>query len=237
MPSYHLRFRFHFKNGNICSELKTLITNFILRCESEKLVWKIQIETYEREVEKYGTNSIELAEKLFSNDSRSVLTLINQQFLNFDIKTKLLVGLKSVDMFLKDFNLNHYDCVNFTSFYINQLNNSDGTSIAIKSLQKKYYLEIKESMSKILEHNILNNDSSMAILASLNLRSHENRLITAQLIKNVSPEKLMEYLRSYIHMNLNRIFIDNHKKYENLIYYILNKYYISRYNKLNLLKN
>lgn len=64
-PKPHLRIRFHCtetKNiGVVISELLPFFKELI----NQDLVWKIQIDTYNRELERYGENTIIISESLF----------------------------------------------------------------------------------------------------------------------------------------------------------------------------
>jgi len=47
-------------------------------------------------------------------------------------------------------------------------------------------------------------------------------------LKNADNEVFFELLSNYIHMNLNRLFITQQKKYELIVYHFLERYYLSQ---------
>jgi thiopeptide-type bacteriocin biosynthesis protein len=75
-PDWHLRLRFHgapARLKELAGELPTLLEPL----HRERLLWKVQLDTYEREVERYGgPESVLLAERLFQADSEAVLELL-----------------------------------------------------------------------------------------------------------------------------------------------------------------
>ncbi|HEX6862750.1 MAG TPA: thiopeptide-type bacteriocin biosynthesis protein, partial [Thermoanaerobaculia bacterium] len=72
----HLRVRFHARPGSTAQVLDALHG----RCApalADGRTWKIQLDTYEREVERYGgTEGMELVEEVFHADSEAVLALL-----------------------------------------------------------------------------------------------------------------------------------------------------------------
>jgi thiopeptide-type bacteriocin biosynthesis protein len=77
-PDWHLRLRFHGDPRRLHAEvLPALETAAAPVLESGQL-WRLQLDTYEREVERYGGDrGIELAEQVFAADSDAVLTMLS----------------------------------------------------------------------------------------------------------------------------------------------------------------
>ncbi len=75
-PDWHVRLRFH----GLPERMRVLageLTGALLRLHHEQLLWKVQLDTYEREVERYGgPEALLLAERLFQADSEAVLELL-----------------------------------------------------------------------------------------------------------------------------------------------------------------
>lgn len=68
------------------------------------LIWKIQIDTYNRELERYDWNLIEEAESFFFVDSECVLSIIDKIERNENYRW--MIALKLIDELLSDFRLN-----------------------------------------------------------------------------------------------------------------------------------
>jgi thiopeptide-type bacteriocin biosynthesis protein len=76
-PDWHIRLRWHGQPGRLQNDVWPA-----LRAAAEPLledgrVWRLQLDTYEREVERYGgAEGIRLAEQLFQADSEAVLEIV-----------------------------------------------------------------------------------------------------------------------------------------------------------------
>jgi thiopeptide-type bacteriocin biosynthesis protein len=75
-PDWHLRLRFHGwperLHGEVLPALQAAATPLL----EDGRLWRLQLDTYEREVERYGgAEGVELAERLFHVDSQAVLAL------------------------------------------------------------------------------------------------------------------------------------------------------------------
>ena len=61
-PQHHIRVRFYLpdpaKIGLVIQQLRPYFQHFM----NEDLIWKVQTDTYEREIERYGVNTIELVQ-------------------------------------------------------------------------------------------------------------------------------------------------------------------------------
>src|SRR5205807_10366290 len=77
-PEWHLRVRFHGTPENLHAEVLPALQTAVSPLLDDGRLWRVQLDTYEREVERYGgPEAIELAEKLFHADSEAVLQLIS----------------------------------------------------------------------------------------------------------------------------------------------------------------
>ncbi len=94
-PSHHLRLRFHGEQGRLLSALLPRITQALESSLSQGLLWKVQIDTFEPELERYGgTIGFDLATGWFQADSQRVL---EQIALNHEPKERWKSGLVEVD--------------------------------------------------------------------------------------------------------------------------------------------
>lgn len=76
-PDWHLRVRWHGDPRRLHQEVLPALEHTVSGLIEEGLVWRFQLDTYDREVERYGgAEGIELAERLFWVDSEAVLALL-----------------------------------------------------------------------------------------------------------------------------------------------------------------
>ncbi|MET0401850.1 MAG: lantibiotic dehydratase, partial [Cystobacter sp.] len=76
-PDWHLRLRFHGTPGRL-QEVQRELMNALTAHHQDRLLWKVQLDTYEREVERYGgPEGMLLCERLFQVDSDAALQLLS----------------------------------------------------------------------------------------------------------------------------------------------------------------
>ena len=69
---------------------------------SQNLVYKVQIDTYKREIERYGAGNLSDSEVLFYQDSKTTLNFLIANNLQND-KSRWLYGLAIIDVLLDSF--------------------------------------------------------------------------------------------------------------------------------------
>jgi thiopeptide-type bacteriocin biosynthesis protein len=76
-PDWHLRIRFQGNPAMLRGQVQPALETLGERLIEAGAAWKLQFDTYEREVERYGgPEAIELAEEVFFRDSEAVLALL-----------------------------------------------------------------------------------------------------------------------------------------------------------------
>jgi thiopeptide-type bacteriocin biosynthesis protein len=105
-PDWHLRLRLHGAPGRLRGEVQPAIEQAASSLLSAGWAWRIQLDTYEREIERYGgEEGILLAERLFHAGSEAVLDLLN--FLSGDAGEdgRWRLALLSLDCLLRGLGL------------------------------------------------------------------------------------------------------------------------------------
>jgi thiopeptide-type bacteriocin biosynthesis protein len=102
-PRGHLRVRFHGDPAGIHRELLPLITATFEPLIHGKLIWKFQLDTYIREVQRYGGPEGMLAsEDIFRADSDAVLELLSLLDSTDDLNVRWRFALLGIDNLLTD---------------------------------------------------------------------------------------------------------------------------------------
>ena len=70
-PRHHIRLRFNFYDNESIGVIISKLHLHLKKLDDLKFIWKVQIENYRREVERYGTNTISLSEEIFHRDSEN----------------------------------------------------------------------------------------------------------------------------------------------------------------------
>lgn len=216
-PDYHLRVRFLLSSiddtGYVITKTRRCLSTYLKTNEVSKVV----IDTYQREIERYGSKYIELSEQVFHAGSECVATILKHlkensalrwraAFLIVDaLLSKLGLSLekkkefieKMSNSFLREFNFN--------------IHNS-------KSLNDAYRIK-RKSISDIVNGIDKEEDSLM--------KKHVNTYVkeVAGIIGDIPIDKLS--ISSYLHMEMNRLFANNNRLNEMVIYNYLTRYYKS----------
>src|SRR6185503_12472324 len=73
-PDWHVRLRFHGAPARLVAEVLPSLHEAMAPLLADGRAWKVVLDTYEREVERYGGGvGVALAERLFDADSRAAL--------------------------------------------------------------------------------------------------------------------------------------------------------------------
>lgn len=220
-PDEHLRLRFYCevpqKTSQVIEALYPVFDDLLQR----DIVWKLQTDTYNREIERYGEDTIALSEKIFYLDSEMIV-----QYLAFkphlsDAQTELLFSLLAIDAFLNSFGLNGADKLAL----LDELQFSFKKEFqADKYLKKELDKNYRELAARI--EVFLNAPHAEHIGLTQLITEKQRRLkpIVAGLTKQLQVP-LFYFLQSHIHMMVNRQYTSKQRYYECLIYDHLHRYY------------
>jgi thiopeptide-type bacteriocin biosynthesis protein len=102
-PRGHLRIRFHGDPARLHHEVLPLVAAVFNPLVDSRVIWKLQFETYIREVERYGgPEGMLLSEGIFRADSDAVLELLSALDSTDDLDTRWRLALLGVDSLLSD---------------------------------------------------------------------------------------------------------------------------------------
>ena len=232
-PEPHIRIRFHHATDKtfwqvVLERLHALIKDNV----DNGLVHKIQTDTYEREIERYGAETIAMIEDIFYYDSEAVVDCIDLFEGEEGEKYRWLLALRGVDMLLNDFGFQ----LESKAALLKKMNQSfflefKGTKELSNQLNDKYRLHMREIGSFMDYRKDVENEIEEAV-SVFALRS----LLLSGTVKNISQlqtsneatfnfEKFMPH---FIHMFLNRMLLSNQRKHELVLYHFLSKYYESQ---------
>lgn len=227
----HLRIRFF--NSETAKQILVQEKFMLVMQEfiNNGLIDNIVLDTYERELERYGDQLVEEAEVLFFNDSLAMLRFIKLLDGEDQEKYRLLFALRGIDVLLNDFNLTLTEKSNLIKILQQgYLHEFGGLPILKKQLNEKY----REQQGFIYSHmnSELDNENEIEEAVSIfNTRSIMNRDVVNRIISKTAKNTIQSIevlLPGYIHMSVNRLFISNQRKFELVIYHFLDKYYMSK---------
>jgi len=228
----HLRIRFFNRDT---AKLALLQESFLAALDpllQNGLIDKLALDTYSRESERYGPDLVEATEALYFHDSLAVLRAISLLETDEDEQYRWLLALRGVDMLLDDFGL---DLAGkralLQSIQAAFFRGAGGAASLQKHLNESY----RERQAAILSHLDPALDGVNEIeeaVAIFQIRSAMNAPLIHEMKRikeaNAKSPRLMDLLPAYLHMNMNRMFIAQQRKYELVLYHFLEKYYASR---------
>lgn len=216
-PDFHLRIRFLLKSKEDFPRVLDLIQEHLNPFINSRAILKIQLESYNRELERYGEGNIEIAEKIHDLDSSFVTYLLCQTEGDEREEFRWKMGMKSVDMYLSTFG--------YTLDQKHDLAEKNRKALMEEfkvSKSEKKQLDQKYRSTKLaLEDLLSNNEEDL-------FKDFEYRLSTllhqTEASNSVSRNSLVS---TFIHMSINRIILMDPRRHEMLIYDMMSRYYRS----------
>lgn len=230
----HFRIRFLLENKKDLSKVIDMLYPILNDLLQKNLAWKIQTDTYKRELERYGKTTMIDSEFLFWKDSEMMIGYVSLKKTFHKKEMALLFSFCSIDSFLSSFSLSISDKFNL----INSLQHSfkeefEADKILKKELDKKYR-ELSNEIKYYIKGENRENMSSFYELIEEKQNQTTERISA---IKNAIQIDLYDFLASHIHMMLNRQYSSKQRMYELIIYDHLYRHYKTlNYEKTNSLK-
>lgn len=228
---FHLRVRFHLTDIKQVGNIMQLFMEYTERAEKEGQVWKIQLDTYKREIERYKGVLTVLAEDLFFYDSTIKLHFLFKTQGDDREKYRWLWALRGIDQLLDAFNYSlesKHDLMQGLSAAFAKEFNADRSFL--QQLNRR--LNDDRSVIQMVMGGTVSATNEMKLLLDIYEDNKKELIKTAgQIINNIAVTgnqlQLNSFLESCIHMNLNRLFLSEPRLNETIIYYFLRSYYFS----------
>ncbi len=230
-PKLHLRVRFHYNNPKHIYEITSLINKSVKEYIEEDLIWKVQIDTYQRETERYGEKTMELAEDLFFHDSVLILNMLDMIEGDEGEIIRWLFGLRAIDSLLDDFGYDIQKKLELLNMlrdsFAKEFNMDKNLKMQIDDKFRKERAAIEEVLNKDKD----NNSEMFPLFQLLSEKSKSIKPIAESIIKlkgeNTPPKHINDLLASYIHMMINRLIKSKQRMHELVLYDFLFRYYKS----------
>lgn len=225
-PEFHLRVRFMVKSEDYNQRIIKIMNDSLNQEFKNKMIWKIQIDTYERELERY--KSIEKSESIFHIDSEMNLLIMRSLKNNKTIKWKIAISI--IELYLSFLG----PCVDKKLNALSYLSNSFKKEFGFNEFNSKTlnatYREYKKIIEAIINSNYHDKDYNQCLKIIKRSKKEINQYL------NYETDNCIE-LADYIHMSFNRLFMSEGKKHELLLYVFLEKYYRSEIAKTEIEHN
>ncbi len=231
---FHLRVRFQVKQLQNIQKVIELVHLHIQPFLENGYIWKVQADKYLREIQRYGANTVELAEEIFHLDSQNTLEFVQMIEGDEGERIRWLFALLSIDHLLDDFDLDLKQKMKLLekakTNFDREFNRSGLLNKKINETYKNFELKIDQ----FLDHSIIDKDYE-PLWEILKIRSQANIPVIKKIIYEINRDdsnlEQQNLLLSYIHMICNRILISKFRLQEMLIYDFLYKFYNKKLNQ------
>ncbi|MDR3696108.1 lantibiotic dehydratase [Mucilaginibacter sp.] len=222
-PDNHLRIRIQTNPDDTATVVRYFEKK--IRTYVEKgIINNLLLDTYKREIERYGAETIVYAENAFNASSELVSTYLkNISTGAFDF-SELHLALLSADalleIFFPEYSSRIYLLKNIHENMKHEFDDSKQVKMQLDNKYREYSAFInnmKKNQAQII--GIAGKKEYNSYLKSLSLLKTNAQLFF--------PGKVMKLAADIIHMHLNRLFNEKQRSQEFIIYYLLYKYYLS----------
>ncbi|AMQ01265.1 hypothetical protein AY601_4424 [Pedobacter cryoconitis] len=226
-PEFHIRLRIKLKNveklGFIISVFHNLFNKYVL----DERINSIQIDTYQREIERYGDFTMELSEQFFFYDSLNVLQILSSIDLSTNSDSRWLHAALLINHYLDLFDFDLYERIDFLKNLKSNFNNE----YYISSKDSKEIANRYKNKRKLLADLLNSDDAHYNKLFTLHQRdSSSQSFVIKSLISNFAHNSPFipanRLITSFFHMSLNRIFIKDNSVSEYILYDFMHRYFL-----------
>lgn len=228
-PNFHIRLRFRVNDDLYYNQIFNLISTTFEKTVDDGLISKIQCDSYNREMERYGDELIEITETFFCIDSYYILQFLKVCSESIDPEqTRWRVSLRLIDDILIAFDFSLQDKRDFMLELSENFKKEFGftTHTYAKQLNDKYRAN-RTIIDKCFEKDNSINEYEVILKQRIdNLKPQAKQIIQGYANKNSNP---YEHINSLIHMTMNRLFRSSNRICEMIIYDFLSRYYKSLY--------
>ncbi|MET3537738.1 thiopeptide-type bacteriocin biosynthesis protein [Chryseobacterium limigenitum] len=207
---FHIRLRINI-NREYYSNVNEKLSYFLSSLVEQLYLNNVLIDTYVREIERYGATNIDVIEAIFHTDSEESMKFINLSFTN-KIES-WTYSIKLVDFYIDLVYEKITDKLSFVREMKNNLENHLGDRISNKT---KWVNEKYSSNSENIT-NVFTDDAVIPVVFRKKIR---NQFLKLQFSNTYTPKY---YIGNMIHMHITRVSNKENILYEFLVYSILDK--------------
>jgi len=234
-PKHHLRIRFNCTDAAALHTIILALRDPLETLLQQDLLWKVQTDTYHREIERYGANTMELSEQLFCYDSTAVAGFLDLIEGDEGEQLRWLFGLRSIDYWLTAFQLPLAEKLLLLDRLKTGFGEEFGMSRPLKKQLDNKFRNERKNIEHFLTFTAEEAPDYLPILEILNHRQLQLQPIALK-IRDLNDRGLLELpieqlLGSYIHMLMNRLFKSKNRLNEMVCYDFLYRYYRSQYSR------
>ena len=216
-PETHLRLRVHSQPDTVDAAIRIMNRWATQRVAADERIYRIQFDTYEREIERYGSETTESCEQWFGIESDHVLRMLALAGDNPTDLGRLRLGCLAVHRLLTAWQLTFTQQIalveHWRDGFLGEFNGG-------KTLRDELNGQFRRHKPLLVQPDPADETALLALLsdyeaqAALFFGNHQ------ALASRTATEAV---LPSLTHMLLNRLFADDQRRHELVVYYYLHK--------------
>ena len=222
-PDWHLRLRVHGEPARLLGEV---LPELVDRCRpliEKGQIWRTELDTYEREVARYGGgDGVLLAERVSYHDSEAVLRIVEGLETNESVDARWCSALVGSDRLLQDFGMTlaarHAIAHAARARFLTKLR----ADAALRRQLGDRYRDHRRLIERVLSGSETFDAKPFAE------RSAGLAAIPGQLHRAVPAGRVQDWAASLVHMHLNRMLGWSIQRQELVIYDFLTRHYHSQ---------
>ncbi|MBB6372572.1 thiopeptide-type bacteriocin biosynthesis protein [Chryseobacterium shigense] len=218
-PKPHVRLRFKLNTAEYYNEILGKINKALQPFTESGEISNILLDTYNREIERYGEHTIENAETLFYKNSEFTL-----QCLHYDDEEKIIVSLFYIDEILNKLKIPVQEKLGWIKDFNAAFKREFNADKNLNSQLDKKYREFKPKFTDFLQSEEFSEERT-TIVSHIEESSIVFQNITDHNEKGSLKISLQDFFQSIFHMNINRLFVSNQRLFEMIIYDYLLRHY------------
>jgi thiopeptide-type bacteriocin biosynthesis protein len=196
------------------------------------LVHNLQFETYQREVERYGFDTMEQSEDIFYYQSLAVLNFIPLLYGDEGEQYRWQVAMKAIDLFLDDFHYTTEQKRDLVKLLYENFSNEFKIGAPQQKKISERFSSNKQLIQKLMDEATGENENLNQAIGFFNIKDENyhnaiNEILHAPSIHH-DIGQINRLMQSYLHMFVNRIAVSNQRKMELVFYDYLLKFYESK---------
>jgi thiopeptide-type bacteriocin biosynthesis protein len=230
-PEAHVRVRFYGEPGRLLGEVLPELHAAARPLLDEGTLWRIQLDTYEREVERYGgPRGMELCEQIFWHDSEAVLDIVGLLQGDEGADARWRLALRGADMLFEDLGLDFATRLHLIRRIRDSFRGEFRAGTALfKQIGERFRQERGSLFELLARDPARDRDSDLAPgLELLDQRSERVRSVAAAMRASHVDAPIESLAGSLVHMHVNRLLHASQRAQELVLYDFLHRWYDSR---------
>ncbi|MDQ3982854.1 MAG: lantibiotic dehydratase [Actinomycetota bacterium] len=231
-PDWHLRVRLHCPSTTYTGDVLRRVNSELARLLDEGLAWKVQLDTYQREVERYGGGiAAGVAELVFSCDSDAVLEMLQVLEGDETSDVRWRLALRGVHDLFDDFGFDLPARSKLVRTYRDAFAREFRADVLLKRQLGQKHRNERRVLEALVQRDPPADPAFRAGMAALRRRSSMLAPHVASYRRlDASGEltsPLGEIVMSFTHMHVNRLLRSAHRAQELVLYDLLVRLYAS----------